>query len=415
MKRWVSAWSVCSRWVKLFGVQRMLLMRFLCRSTALSLLAVVGALCALSVAGNARDAARQKYIFYVGTYTDHGSKGIYAFRFDSGTGESTALGLAAESAQPSFLAIASSGKFLYAVNEMSQFDGQPNGAVSAFAIQPKIAKLTLLNQISSRGAGPAHIALDRSGKYALVSNYDAGSVAVFPVLDDGRLGEATAFVRHKGSSVNKERQEGPHAHAAAFSPDNRFVIIADLGLDQLLVYRFDATTGTLGGDPQIVRAVPGAGPRHLVFDAAGRHLYAINEMRSTVVTYSYDADNGTLSELQIVSALPKGFARTSEAAEIEMDPSGKFIFASNRGDDSIAVFVVNAKDGRLTPVEIDSTGGKTPRNFVLDPTGSWLLAANEDSNDIVVFRIDPNSGHLTRSGPELQVLSPVCVRFVPSE
>ena len=387
------------------------LTRFLRRSIVLALLLALGALSV--VVGNAADAARQKFIFYVGTYTDHGSKGVYAYRFDSATGKSTALGLAAESTAPSFLAIAPSGRFLYTVNEISQFNGQATGAVSAFAIQPKTGKLTLLNQVPSRGEGPAHIALDRSGKYALVSNYDRGSIAVFPVLEDGRLGEATAFVQHKGSSVNKERQEGPHAHAAVFSPDNRFVIVADLGLDQLLVYHFNATAGTLGSDPQIVRAVPGAGPRHLVFDAAGRHLYVINEMESTVVTYAYDAANGTLNEVQIVSALRKGFPGSSEAAEIEMHSSGKFLFASNRGDDSIAVFAVNAKDGTLTPVEIDSTGGKTPRNFVLDPTGTWLLAANQDSDDIVIFRIDPGTGHLTRNGPELHVPSPVCVRFVP--
>jgi 6-phosphogluconolactonase len=390
------------------------LMRLIRRSTAPTLLlTLILAVCALSLVVNAREAARRKYLFYVGTYTDHGSKGIYAYRFDSATGESTSLGLAAESTAPSFLAMAASGRFLYAVNELSQFNGQPTGAVSAFAIQPKTAKLTLLNQVPSRGEGPAHIALDRSGKYALVSNYDRGSIAVFPLLQDGRLGEATAFVQHKGSSVNKERQEGPHAHAAEFSPDNRFVIVADLGLDQLLVYRFDEARGTLGSDPQIVRAVPGAGPRHLVFDATGRHLYVINEMQSSVVAYAYDAANGALGELQIVSALPKGFPRTSEAAEIEMHSSGKFLFASNRGDDSIAVFAINPKDGTLTPVEIDSTGGKTPRNFVLDPTGAWLLAANQESDDIVVFRVDPGTGHLTRSGPELHVPSPVCVRFVP--
>jgi 6-phosphogluconolactonase len=414
MKRSDSTWSAWLRPAKLFEVPRMSLMRFLRRSTARTLLLpVVLALCALSIPGNAREAARQKYLFYVGTYTDHGSKGIYAYRFDSATGESTPLGLAAESAQPSFLAIASSGGFLYAVNELSQFNGQPTGAVSAFAIQSKTGKLTLLNQVPSHGEGPAHVALDRSGKYALVSNYDRGSIAVFPVLEDGRLGEATAFVQHKGSSVNKERQEGPHAHAAVFAPDNRFVIVADLGLDQLLVYRFDAVRGTLGSDPQIVRAVPGAGPRHLLFDVTGLHLYVIDEMQSTVVTYAYDSANGTLSEVQIVSALPKGFPGSSEAAEIEMHSSGKFIFASNRGDDSIAVFAVSAKDGTLTPVEIDSTGGKTPRNFVLDPTGTWLLAANQDSDDIAVFRVDPSTGHLSRSGPELHVPSPVCVRFVP--
>src|ERR1700730_2230634 len=207
----------------------MSLIRLLRRSTTLPLLlALVLALGALSVAGNVVDAARQKYIFYVGTYTDHGSKGIYAYRFDSATGESTSLGLAAESTAPSFLAIAPSGNFLYAINEMSRFNGKPTGAVSAFAIQSKTGKLSLLNQVPSRGEGPAHVALDRSGKYALVSNYDQGSIAVFPLLEDGRLGEATALVQHKGSSVNPKRQEGPHAHAALFSPDNRFVIVADL-------------------------------------------------------------------------------------------------------------------------------------------------------------------------------------------
>jgi 6-phosphogluconolactonase len=285
--------------------------------------------------------------------------------------------------------------------------------VSAVAIERKTGKLTLLNQVPSRGEGPAHIVLDRSGKYALISNYDRGSIAVFPLLQDGHLGESTAFVQHKGSSLNPKRQEGPHAHAAVFSPDNRFAIVADLGLDQLRVYRFNAALGTLGSDPQIVRAVPGAGPRHLVFDATGRYIYVINEMQSTVVTYAYDAANGTLSELQIVSALPKGFAGTSTAAEIEMHLSGKFLFASNRGDDSIAVFAVDPKDGTLTPVEINSSGGKTPRNFALDPTGAWLLAANQDSDDIVVFHVDPSTGHLTRSGPVLHVPSPACVRFVP--
>jgi 6-phosphogluconolactonase len=414
MKQSDSAWGAWLRQAKLFEVPRMSWTQSLRRSTILNLLLLALALGALSVVGNAADAARQKYTFYVGTYTDRGSKGIYAYRFDSATGESTSLGLAAESTAPSFLAIASSGQFLYAVNEISQFNGQPTGAVSAFAIQPATAKLVLLNQVASRGQGPAHIALDRGGKYALVSNYDSGNVAVFPVLRNGQLGEATAFVQHKGSSVNKERQEGPHAHAAVFSPDNRYVIVADLGLDQLLVYRFDAAAGALGSDPQIVRSVPGAGPRHLMFDAAGRHLYVINEMQSTVVTYAYDGANGTLHELQILSALPKGFARNSEAAEIEAHASGKFIFSSNRGDDSIAVFAVNAKDGTLTPVEIDSTGGKTPRNFALDPTGSWLLAANQDSDDIVVFRVDASTGHLTRTGAEVHVPSPVCVRFVPA-
>jgi len=353
-----------------------------------------------------------KYLVYVGTYTDHGSKGIYAYRFDSSTGKMTSLGLAAETTEPSFLAVDSSGRFLYAVNETETYNGQPTGAVSAFAIQPDAGKLSLLNQVSSRGTDPAHITLDRTGKYALVANYTSGSVAVFALLKDGRLGEVTSFVQHKGSSVNPERQKGPHAHAVALSPDNRFAVVADLGLDELLVYSFDAAKGTLGTQPQVVKASPGAGPRHLVFSKEGRFLYMLNEMQSSVVAYSYDAASGALHELQTISSLPKGFSGENTAAEIEIDPSGKFLFASNRGDDSIAVFVIDSHTGMLTRVETDSTGGKTPRNFAIDPTGSWLLAANQDSDNIVVFRLDPKTGHLKPTGDVVQLPSPVCLKFV---
>jgi 6-phosphogluconolactonase len=359
------------------------------------------------------DAAPVKFLFYVGTYKDHGGKGIYAYRFDSAAGQFESLGLAAESAEPSFLAIAPDGKFLYAVNEIVKYNDQPAGAVSAFAIQRETGKLLRLNQVSSGAEGPAHITLDRSGHYALVSNYERGSVAVFPLLPDGRLGQPSAFVLHQGSSVNPERQKGPHAHAIALSPDNRFAVVADLGLDELLVYPFDASDGSLGRDPQIVKTLAGAGPRHLVFDSDGRFLYLINEIQSTVGTYSYDAATGKLRELETLSTLPKGYSGPKEAAEIEIHPSGKFLFASNRGDDnSIAVFAIDPKSGTLTLVENDSTRGKTPRHFTLDPTGSWLLAANQDSDDIVLFHVNPKTGHLTPNGQVIQVPSPACIKFV---
>lgn len=353
-----------------------------------------------------------KYLVYVGTYTDHGSKGIYAYRFDSSTGKLTSLGLAAETAEPSFLAVDSSGRFLYAVNEAETYNGQPTGAVSAFAIQPDTGKLSLLNQVSSRGTDPAHIALDQTGKYALVANYTSGSVAVFALLKDGRLGDVTSFVQHTGSSVNPERQKGPHAHAVALSPDNRYVVVADLGLDQLLTYSFDAAKGTLGAKPQITKTSPGAGPRHLAFSSDGRFLYLINEMQSSVAAYSYDSTFGALHELQTISALPRRVTSEDTAAEIEIDPSGKFLFTSNRGNDSIAVFAIDSQTGMLTHVETDSTGGKTPRNFAIDPTGSWLLAANQDSDNIVVFRIDQKTGHLKPTGDVFQLPSPVCLTFV---
>ena len=249
--------------------------------------------------------APKQMLVYIGTYTEHGSKGIYAYHFDSSTGKLTSLGLASETAAPSFLAVTREGKFLYAVNELQKYDGQPTGAVSAFAIDQTSGKLSLLNQLASRGQDPAHVVVDRTGKYALVANYTSGSVAVFPILKDGRLGEATSFVQHKGHGVNPDRQEGPHAHCIAMSPDNRFAIVADLGLDQLLVYAFDAAKGTLGPNPQIVKTAPGAGPRHLAFSSDGRFFYVLTEMQSTVVTYSYDYATGSLHELQSASALPK--------------------------------------------------------------------------------------------------------------
>jgi 6-phosphogluconolactonase len=354
-----------------------------------------------------------KYLVYVGTYTGHGSKGIYAYRFDARTGEAIALGLAAESTEPVFFTTDASGHFLYAVNETSTYKGQPTGAVSAFAVDSANGKLSLLNQVSSRDAGPAHITLDRAGKYALVSNYPRGSVAVFPVLKDGRLGEVSAFVQHRGpGGPDKERQEGPHAHAVALSSDNRFALVADLGLDQLFTYPFDSAKGTLGQDAQITKTNPGSGPRHLVFGPRGNFLYVINELQSSVVTYAYDQASGGLRELSMISTLPDGFSAPSFASEIALHPSGKFLYASNRGHDSIAVFSVVPTKGTLTSVEFVPVNGKTPRSFAIDPTGSWLLAANQGSDNVVAFRINHKSGRLTPTGQVLQISSPACVQFV---
>ena len=362
---------------------------------------------------SAAAAAKGKYLLYIGTYTDHGSQGIYAYRFDARSGQSTPLGLAAESAQPSFLTVDAGGHFLYAVNETETYEGQPTGAVSAFAIDSASGKLSLLNQVSSRDGGPAHITLDQTGRYALVANYTRGSVAVFPVRSDGWLGEASAFVQHHGSGTDKERQEQPHAHAFALSPDNRFALVADLGLDQVFSYPFDATQGTLGPDPRIAKAAPGSGPRHLVFSSDGKFLYVINELRSTVTTYAYDPANGGLREINTVSTLPDNFSGPSAAAEIALHPSGKFLYASNRGPDSIAVFSIAPGKGTLTRIELVPVNGKTPRNFAVDPTGSWLLAADQESDKVVIFRINRKTGRLTPSGQEFQVPSPACVRFVP--
>lgn len=353
-----------------------------------------------------------KYRVYFGTYTSNGSQGIYIANFDGSTGQLTSPALAAQTPQPSFLAITADHKYLYAINELDQFEGQPVGAVSAFAIDSSTGKLTLLNQVSSRGGGPAHITLDQTGRYLLVANYGGGSVAVFARNPDGSIGELTSFVRHVGSSVNPQRQQGPHSHCISVSPDNRFAVVADLGIDQLLEYPFDEKHGALG-EARIVHTDPGVGPRHLVFSENGKFLYAINELASTVAVYSYDHRDGFMKPLQTISTLPANFKRENTGAEIALHPSGKFLYASNRGDDSITVFAVHGRKGTLTMVETVSTGGKTPRNFTLDPTGSWLLAGNQDSNTVVSFHVDKKTGRLTATGRPLQIYSPVMIVFVP--
>jgi 6-phosphogluconolactonase len=352
---------------------------------------------------------------YIGTYTNHGSQGIYVCDFDPASGTLTSPELAAATADPSFLALAPSRRYLYAINETDHFNGQPTGGVSAFSIDPATGKLTLRNQVSSLAPGPAYITLDKSAHYVLVANYDQGSVAVFPILPDGRIGDFTAVVRHQGSSVNPERQKGPHAHAIAMSLDDRFAIVADLGLDQLLVYPFDASHGTLGA-ARVIKTDPGIGPRHLTFSASGKFVYVINEMRSSVTVYSYDASDGSMAPMQSISSLPTSFHGNNTAAEVMLHPSGKFLYASNRGDDnSLAVFAVDPKNGTLTLIEFVPTGGQTPRNFAIDPSGKWLLAANQDSNNVVTFRINTESGRLTPVGKSVEVKSPTMVDFAPQE
>ena len=366
--------------------------------------------------GNETVASKGHYLVYVGTYTETKSKGIYAYRFNPATGQLSSLGLAAESVNPSFLAIDPSRRFLYAVNEISKYEGRSSGGVSAFAIDPGTGKLTLLNEVSSRGAGPCHVTVDNTGRYVLVANYEGGSLAAFPILKDGRLGDASSFVQHKGASINPQRQEGPHAHSIYLSPDNRFALSADLGLDQVLVYRFDAEHGTLApNNPPFARVNPGAGPRHFAFHTSGKFGYVIDEMQSTIIVFSYEPSSGALHLLQTISTLPKDFEGESSAAEVQVHPSGKYLYGSNRGHDSIAIFTINNRKGTLTPNGYALTIGKTPRNFALDPTGAYLFAANQDSDSIVQFRVDPNTGRLTPTGQVLEVPSPVCVTFVQVE
>jgi 6-phosphogluconolactonase len=273
-----------------------------------------------------------------------------------------------------------------------------------------------LNQVPTRGAGPCYVSLDKTGAYVLVANYDSGSIASFPVQGDGSLGTASGFVQHSGFGPNKERQSGPHAHWIGTSPDNRFALAVDLGLDQVIVYGFDAGNGVF--TPMLsgfAKVKPGSGPRHLAFHPNGKFAYVISEMASTVTVFSYHAKNGSFSSLQTISTLPADYSAPNDAAEIAVYPSGKFLYASNRGHDSIAIFAIDQKKGTLKSLGQVLTGGKTPRHFAIDPTGAYLLAENEASNNVVVFHIDPASGSLTPTGQTIEVPSPVCITFVAAE
>ena len=384
-------------------------------------LSFVSVSCVPAFCAEGPTARHTKYFVYVGTYTEDGSesKGIYAYRFDSASGRLTPIGLAAETTNPSFLAVHPNQRFVYTVNEVSNYKGEKSGAVSAFAIDRATGKLALLNQLATKGGDPCYISVDKSGKYVLVANYAGGSVAVFPVLKDGRLGDMSAFVQHTGHGTNPQRQEGPHAHSIDMSPDNRFAIVDDLGLDQTLVYQF-GDSASLTPDSRLMytrmaKADDGAGPRHFAFHPKGKFGYVINEMQSTVAAFRYDATDGALHPLQTISTLPKDFVKENTAAEIEVHPSGKFLYASNRGHDSIAVFAIDANQGTLGPVEYVSTKGASPRSFEIAPGGSLLFAANEKSDNIVAFRINAETGRLTPTGRVLKIAQPVCVKFVAIE
>jgi len=386
---------------------------------------LLSVVCLLFSAFVATHAASKNYLLYVGTYTNTGSKGIYAYRYDAGSGTLSPLGLAAETESPSFLAVAAGHTFLYAVNEVHDYKGESSGGVTAFAIDRKTGKLRELNEVASRGADPCYIALDKSGKYVLVANYNGGNVAVFPLSADGHIGEASSVVQDEGAvGPNKERQEKAHAHWIETSARNRFAYVADLGLDRVLIYKFDAATGKLtrgesAGSPDAKKFFsatlnPGSGPRHVVFSGDGNFMYALGELDSTVTVFANDAKE-TYGSIQKISVLPPGFPGKNDAAEIAIHPGGKFLYTSNRGDDSIAVFAIDQSTGKLSFVERVPSGGKTPRNFAVDPQGTHLLVANQDSGTIVEFRIDPATGKLTALGEVARGPSPVCLVFVEQD
>jgi 6-phosphogluconolactonase len=354
------------------------------------------------------EAAAKQYWVYIGTYTGPQSKGIYAARFDADTGKLETPVLAGELTRPSFLAIHPNRKYLYAVSETG------TSTVTAFEINPKTGMLTLLNTVPAKGSSACHLVVDRTGKSLVVANYGNGVVAVFGVGADGRLSESTAQVQHSGSGPERSRQRGPHPHAVVLSPDNRFVFVPDLGLDKIFAYRLEPEHAALTAhDPPFAAVPPGSGPRHFAFHPSGKFAYSVNEMKSSVTAFSYDRAKGALTNLQTIANLPEDFTGVDNSAEIDIDAGGKFLYASNRGHDSITVYKIDSEKGTLTTVDRVLTQGKTPRGFKIDPSGRYLIAANQDSGSVVVFQRDAATGLLTATGQTVNVGSPVCIDFLP--
>ncbi len=355
--------------------------------------------------------AREKRIF-IGTYTKSTSKGVYAYRWLPNSGELAAMELAATTPNPSFLALAPNHRALYAVNELDNYQGAQSGAVSAFAIHPASGKLMLKNMVPSGGTGPCNVTADHTGQTLFVANYDSGSLASFRILPDGSLSEHVSNIYYKGHSVNVDRQLAAHTHCTTVSPDNRYLLVNDLGLDRIMVYRFDPKTAKITpNDPPFYSAIPGSGPRNLTFHPNRRWAYSVNEIVSTVDGMHWDSSRGTLTRFQNISTLPKGFHGEDAAATVAVHPNGRFLYASNRGNDSIAVFIVNPANGYLTSIQHISCGGKFPRHFALDPTGRWLVVANQNSANIVVLQCDTHTGRLSETGRQYPLDSPVCVVF----
>lgn len=357
-------------------------------------------------------------IVYVGTYTralSHtpgSAAGIYRCRFDPASGALAVEGVVPGVVNPSYLALTPDRRYLYAVEETDEYEGQPGGAVSAFAVDPGTGDLTWLNRQPSHGTAPCHVSVEPTGRYALVANYGSGSIAAYPIGADGRLGAASAIVQHEGGSVNPDRQRGPHAHMIVPDPANRRILVNDLGLDKVLTYRLDAGRGTLTpDDPPWGVIEPGGGPRHLAFHPTRDVVYVLHEIGSALTTFAYDAGSGALTSLQTLSTLPGDFDGRNSCADIHAAPSGRFVYSSNRGHDSIAIFAVGESDGTLAALGHVPTGGSTPRNFALDPSGAFLLAANQRSDTIVSFRVDRQSGGLAPTGHVAAVQTPVCVLF----
>jgi len=353
-------------------------------------------------------------LLYIGAYGGRdGAKGISVCDFDSATGKLSNLRLAAEARNPSFLAFHPDKSTMFAVGETANSEGKPGGSVSGYKVDANSGKLTLINSQSTVGAGPCHLCVDPEGKAVLVANYGGGSVASFPIMQGHELGESASFFQHKGSSANPNRQKEPHAHSINLDKAAKFAFCADLGLDKVLVYKFDAATAKLTpNDPPFVSVAPGSGPRHFAFHPSGKLAYVINELKFTMTAFKYDADKGTLTEIQTISTLPAGWEGQGGTAEVVVHPNGKFLYGSNRGHDSIAVLNIDEQTGKMTFLGTQGQGVKWPRNFVLDPTGKWLLVGNEQGASITVYEVDPETGELHPTENRIETPKPACLRFL---
>jgi 6-phosphogluconolactonase len=377
-------------------------------------MAVLAVTLAVTVSVPAR---ADRFRVFVGTYTNGNSisKGVYSCEFDSDTGKLSEPKLAAELKNPSFLAVHPSGKFLYAVNELNEPDqktGRGNGGATAMKINAD-GTLTVINQEPSGGGAPCHCNVDSTGTNLLIANYGGGNVAVYPIGADGALKPISCNIRHEGSSVDKSRQEAPHAHSINLSADNRFAYAADLGIDKVMIYQFDPQSHQLSpADPPAALVTPGGGPRHFAIHPSGKFAWTNNEMTMVVTGFKRDAQNGSLHAIQEISTIPAGFDGRKSTAECLVHPSGKFLYVSNRGHETITAFTVDTETGLLSYVENESTGGQEPRNFFIDPTGKWLLAENQNSDSIFVFSVDQKSGGLAPTGDSVKVGKPVCIRMV---
>lgn len=380
----------------------------------------LGILCISCIVATKTTSAAEgpRWALYVGTYsrpadgTRPASEGIYGTHFDSSTGKFGETFLAAAAKDPSFVAIHPNGKYLYAIGESGKFQGQNQGVVQAYSIDASTGRLTLLNEQTTGGAGPCHLVVDQLGQTVLIANYGGGSASSVRIQPDGKLGELASFHQHQGSSVNPQRQQEPHAHSINLDASNQHAYVADLGLDRVLIYKFDAASGKLLPDPKQVEIEAGSGPRHFAFHPQGRWAFVINELASTVTSFRCDPVAGSLSVVESVSTLPENHDQPSYTAEVVVHPSGKFVYGSNRGHDSIAVFRFDDKKGTLDRVEVEPIGGRTPRNFVIDPSGNYLLAEGQDTDSVTVFQIDLETGALKATGEKLTVPIPVCIRFV---